>query len=514
MVFVNTKGQWTWMVVVGAFGAFGFGWGTGANDVANAFGTSVGSGALTNTQAIMIAAVFEFVGALVLGRVSTSVIAGSIADRNVFKSDPPVYAYGMMWTLWVGTLWLAFATYHGWNVSSTHSIIGGIIGFSLAYNKDGVLWLTEDPLSIPPYKGVVPIVIAWFFAPIATGLCSASLFSLIRFFVLRSEEAYERALKLLPLLVVITSWINIYFVFTKGAKKTLTQNKDEDWSDDKAAWIAFVVACGLGILSIGAIPFIRSRADFLEKRTLDKEEADKNLACVPSIEIEDSEIEKVAPPDDKPRNFKEQLFRLTEMADDAYNGKKDGKTFMEDLSEPVMAMRTRSETFDRQAENVFSVLQVFSACCVMFAHGAGEVGYMAGPLTTISEINDYGVMPKNVEAPLWIIFLSAISLVVGLATYGQRITRAMGKELCLITPSRGFAAELSTAVVIMVAAQYGLPTSSSQCITGGILGVGLVEGVNGVNWKLFSQTFASWVLTLFIMGIGTAALFAQGHAAP
>jgi sodium-dependent phosphate transporter len=115
---------------------------------------------------------------------------------------------------------------------------------------------------------------------------------------------------------------------------------------------------------------------------------------------------------------------------------------------------------------------------------------------------------------LWVLFLSAISLVVGLATYGQRITRAMGKEMAVITPSRGFAAELSTAIVIMVAAQYGLPTSSSQCITGGILGIGLVEGVNGVNWALFSKTFSSWVMTLFVMGICTAALFAQGHAAP
>lgn len=80
---------------------------------------------------------------------------------------------------------------------------------------------------------------------------------------------------------------------------------------------------------------------------------------------------------------------------------------------------------------------------------------------------------------------------------------------CRLTPTRGFAAELATAGVIMIAAQYGLPTSSSQCITGAIMGVGLLEGAKGVNWIIFGRQFVSWVFTLFlVMGL-TAALFAQ-----
>ena len=87
----------------------------------------------------------------------------------------------------------------------------------------------------------------------------------------------------------------------------------------------------------------------------------------------------------------------------------------------------------------------------------------------------------------------------------------MGKEIAKISAARGFAAELSTAIVIMIAAQYGLPTSSSQCITGGIVGIGIVEGVQkGVNWKQFGLQFMSWVLTIFVMALGTAAFFKQG----
>jgi sodium-dependent phosphate transporter len=163
---------------------------------------------------------------------------------------------------------------------------------------------------------------------------------------------------------------------------------------------------------------------------------------------------------------------------------------------------------------VFGVLQIFSAICVMFAHGAGEVGFMAGPLSTIYAVNQTGKLPKAVEAPIWILIISAFSLVAGLATYGKTMTKAVGTEFCKITPARGFSAELSTAVVIMVASQYGLPTSSSQCITGGIIGIGLCEGASGVNWKFFAQTFSSWIATMFVMGVGVGLLFTQGHTAP
>jgi hypothetical protein len=119
-------------------------------------------------------------------------------------------------------------------------------------------------------QGIVPIVVAWFFAPIATGVCSSSVFMITRSLVLRSEHSYERSFFVLPLYVVITLWINIYFVFTKGAKKTLVQG---DWSDDKAAWVAFVIAAGLGIMSFALLPLVRRRAEFL-----DNEENERNLA--------------------------------------------------------------------------------------------------------------------------------------------------------------------------------------------------------------------------------------------
>jgi solute carrier family 20 (sodium-dependent phosphate transporter) len=172
------------------------------------------------------------------------------------------------------------------------------------------------------------------------------------------------------------------------------------------------------------------------------------------------------------------------------------------------------QVFDPKAEHAFKYLQVFSAICVVFAHGAGEVGYMAGPLAAIWSAYTEGVVPSKITAPVWVTFIGAFGLVIGLATYGYNVTRAMGVRLSKMTATRGFCAELATATVILVASQYGLPTSSSQCITGGIIGVGLAEGKNGVNWRFFAIQFTSWVSTLFIAGLFTAALFSQGVFAP
>ena len=181
----------------------------------------------------------------------------------------------------------------------------------------------------------------------------------------------------------------------------------------------------------------------------------------------------------------------------------------------VAAIHANAEKWDEDTEFVFGYLQVISAICVIFAHGAGEVGYMAGPLAVIFEIvkspgKNVVASGGTVTPEIWQILIGAFGLLVGLGTYGYKVCAAVGTQMAKITPSRGYAAELATSFVIMIAAQFSLPTSSSQCITGGIIGVGLLEGKAGVNWKFFLQNFASWGATLFIAGFGTAALFSQG----
>jgi len=632
-----------------------------------------------------IAGVFEFLGAMVLGRVSVSTISGSIAIPAAFNAaggwycydttycspdanldrcgksvcnandrtgqiffpagNPVAFAYGMMWVMLVGTAWLLVTTYYGINVSSTHSIIGGIIGFALSYNRNAVLWFqikyksatstcgqksangavknTACNTGAFPYSGIVPIVVTWFFAPTTTACAAALLFLLVRTFVLRSTNSYERSFYLLPVFVFLTMFICIYFVFTKGAAATFNSDADAGWSDEKSGWVSVCIAAGCAIICACLLPCIKTRVegmielevqqqkDFMERRLArglgpknadlehnfnypvqealpwggkDSIKGDTQATIVVQYGHEvlkepthDGQAIQHAfdhiPPPPPPGSFEESKQEAHHRPSRRESVKKDAffygglgvktdrdavhlcsqegckyfdedcknkevgccgalnnannrsleidRRFMHEDLMDVMGMEDlhdNAEKFDPRTETAFKFLQIFSACCVMFAHGAGEVGYMAGPLSIIWTVYNQPKLvslPSSVTAEYWILVLSAASLVIGLATYGKRVTRVIGKEIATITASRGFCAELMTAVVIMVAAQYGLPTSSSQCITGGVVGIGIVEGVQkGVNWRQFFTQFGSWIITIFVMGLGTAAFFKQGIEAP
>ncbi len=206
---------------------------------------------------MILAVIFEFTGALVLGRVSAETIAGGIAKQETFRENAPAFAYGMSIVLWLGFLWQAYASYMGWNVSATHSIIGGIIGFAMAWGgSNSVIWAEPDPSKIPPIKGVVPIILSWFVSPLLTAIASAVIYGINVFAVLRSEHSLSRSFYVLPVLIFATVMIDIYFVFTKGAKKSFAS--DDDWTDEKAAWISAIIGVGCAILgTLLGLPYLK-----------------------------------------------------------------------------------------------------------------------------------------------------------------------------------------------------------------------------------------------------------------
>jgi len=690
--------EYEWILVLGSFAAFIFGFGTGSNDVANAFGTSVGSKTLSLFKAVLIAIVFEFTGALVLGRVSQETISGGIADIGAFTTEPEFYAYGMMWALLFGGVWQILASMNEMNVSATHTIIGAIVGFSMVFKGRGaVIWaqpqivctgpltainpcnyeanpagcnnydaqkkqmyfvnpfgtpdavagiipnvplagayivgldqlvgpdgsnlctfnasilsallnanitnggailnatwpgalpagrststsagsfstiggctngaskgpyiyngLTSNygevqftlrtatwdgkaiectdaltcprnpdesppvvpgqflykstagyctttsnaPTPFPPYKGVLIIVLSWFFSPTLTALASATLFGGFRFFVLRSPSAYKLSFAVLPFLAFLTFWVNIYFVLTKGAAKLLSKEA-EGWTLNKAAWISAAAAGGVSFgCAFIAVPLMYTRINTIFELR-EKEEAEKKA------DAEKGEVVDASKPEDNPlvRYMKSALKMAT-------SGMTVDLHAVVEEDPLIAAIHANAEVFDQKAEAVFAYMQVFSAICVIFAHGAGEVGYMSGPLGAIFQIIRSGNLPDKSSPPIWTVIIGALGLVIGLGTYGYQVTRAVGVQLAKLTPSRGFSAEISTAMIIMIAAQYGLPTSSSQCITGGIIGIACLEGRKGLNLKFLLKTFSSWIWTMLFVALIVGGLFAQGAFAP
>jgi PiT family inorganic phosphate transporter len=168
----------TILLAVAAISGLYMAWNIGANDVANAMGTSVGSGALTLRRAILVAAVFEFGGAMLVGGTVTETIRNGIVDVSAFGSDPLVIATGMTCCLLAAALWLNLATYSGWPVSTTHSIVGAVVGFGLiAGGFDAVNWSVMSR-----------IVASWVISPLMGGLLGFMGFAFIKNRILNADR--------------------------------------------------------------------------------------------------------------------------------------------------------------------------------------------------------------------------------------------------------------------------------------------------------------------------------------
>ncbi|GAX79283.1 hypothetical protein CEUSTIGMA_g6723.t1 [Chlamydomonas eustigma] len=180
-------------------------------------------------------------------------------------------------------------------------------------------------------------------------------------------------------------------------------------------------------------------------------------------------------------------------------------------------MHQAAEIFDPKTEVIYKYLQVFSACSVAFAHGANDVANAVGPFAVIWYIYRTWSMPQvDTPCPYWMLAMGGAGMVVGLWTYGYNIMRAVGVQMIKVTPSRGFCAELSVAIVVTGATSLGYPVSTSQCLIGAEIGVGLCERSRGrsVNWRLFLKMLISWCVTMLVTATLCAFFFSQGVYAP
>lgn len=501
---MQTWNDYQWLVVAGGILSFSMAWGIGANDVANSFATSIGARTITMFQACLIAAVLEFLGAMSLGGEVSKTIAGSIAKPITFAADPELFAYGMLCSLFSASAWVYIATYLGLAVSTTQSIIGAVMGFTLVWKgSDAVVW--AEPIDEFPYvKGIVPIVISWFTSPLMSALLAMILFFGNRQLVLRREESTKLAYYAFPPLVFITVFINLFFVLYKGAKAELA------WEPNKAAWVAAVTSTGCTLLSaIIGIP--------LMKKMVSKSQSthNNNIRNI-NIESQADEIKL-----NKDESNEENIdIKITIV--DRIKQTTIWKVFTHginqdifDIPSDVQNIHDAAEVFSPDTEHVYKYLQVFSSCCVSFAHGANDVANAIGPYAAIWYVYNNLKVSSSAETPKWMLALGGGGIVVGLWTYGYNVIKSLGGQLCKLTPSRGYCAELATALTVSFASVYGIPISTTHCIVGAEVGIGIMEGLKtGVNWRLFGKTFLAWIFTLVITGLISAAIFAQGIYAP
>ena len=196
-----------YLVLAGLFGLF-MALGIGANDVANAMGTSVGSGALTVRQAVIIAAIFEFLGAVLAGGEVTATIRKGIIDVGLLSGNPDLLVYGMLASLLAAGTWLLVASYFGWPVSTTHSIVGAIVGFAVAgIGIEAVKWGT-----------VGSIVLSWVISPVLAGAIALALFASVRHLILDTDDPFRNAKRYVPLYIFLVGFIIALVTLLKGFK--------------------------------------------------------------------------------------------------------------------------------------------------------------------------------------------------------------------------------------------------------------------------------------------------------
>ncbi|MGR6840650.1 inorganic phosphate transporter [Aliivibrio wodanis] len=210
----------TTLILVAAFFGFLMAIGIGANDVANAMGTSVGSKALTVKQAIIIAMIFEFAGAYLAGGEVTDTIRKGVIDTSLFAHQPEVLVYGMMSALLAAGTWLLLASYMGWPVSTTHSIIGAIIGFAcVAVGTEAVDWAS-----------VQGIVGSWLITPLISGIFAYMIFISAQRLIFDTDKPLMNAKRFVPVYMFITTMVIALVTIKKGLKHVgLHLSSGEAW---------------------------------------------------------------------------------------------------------------------------------------------------------------------------------------------------------------------------------------------------------------------------------------------
>lgn len=445
------------LLIVAIVLGFYVAWNIGANDVANAMGTSVGSGALTLAKAVIIAAILECAGTFLLGSHVSETVESGIVDPSSFT--PMIYVLGMLASLLAAGVWLQIASYFGWPVSTTHSIVGAIIGFGLVtVGMEAIQWVE-----------VGLIMTSWVISPLLGGTIAFLLFHMIRRRIFYSRQPIIAAKRTAPYLVfLVFSTIALVLLF--------------DGIPHTEQIFSFWEALGLSIL-IGLVTGVI--AYFLVKR-------------IPTPSQAPSDVQEIQVSVGLEKALK-HLRRVKASA--TLDLQKNVATLVSETLALTREVKKRNayEGLDiehRNVERIFVYLQVISASFMAFAHGANDVANAIGPLAGVVNTLRTGVITYGLPIPLWILGLGGAGIVIGLATWGWRVIRTVGKRITELTPTRGFSAEFGAALTILVASRLGLPISTTHTLVGAVLGVGLARGISAINLRVVRDILISWVVTI------------------
>ncbi|KAB2578227.1 Phosphate permease PHO89 [Lasiodiplodia theobromae] len=555
-----TLHQYDYLFAIGTIFAFLDAFNIGANDVANSFATSVSSRSLTMAQAMGIATVMEFGGAIGVGARVSDTIRTKVLKTEIFDQDPAVLMLAMVCAVVASSVYLTFATRVGLPVSTTHSIMGGVLGVGIAtVGVDGINW---------SIKGVSAVFLAWICAPGISGGFGAIIFLITKFGVMLRENPVKNAFFAIPLYFGLTSGLLTMLIVWKGASERI------NLSGGGIAGCVVGVAAGVALLvCIFFLPYLwrkvvhgdwtlkwyhipqgplllrrgeipprpegvqdikdyysghKTKEEIEQERSSGSQSTPDDIEKVPRISS-DGET-----PGPSPNIKAMQKANEAEISEEIKGKRPEGpvyspavlfyyakKAFFHGVEQDVVSAQKKQDFlsgnvnereahaahYDNRAEYMYSFLQVMTAATASFTHGANDVSNAVGPYATIYLVWRTGRTASDMAVPTWILAFGGAGIVIGLWTYGYNIMRNLGNRITLHSPSRGFSMELGSAITIIMATQLALPVSTTQCITGATVGVGLCSGTwRTINWRMVAWIYFGWFITLPVTGIVSGCL--------
>ena len=426
----------------------------GANDVANSMGTSVGSKALTLRQAIIVAGILEFSGAVLFGQEVSETLATGVVNEEMFAAKPQLFLIGMVSVLIACGLWLQIATSRGLPVSSSHAVVGAIAGFS---------WVAAG-INAVDWPAIGTISLTWVATPFASGVLAALFYSGVKYWILDRPDPLFQLREWIPWLSAGMLSVFGIIVLPSVVDVALVQTGAIDLVRDRFGWNIPVHDVAIGIGAVGAIVLTQTSWQKLASAGTPQE---GNEEGTPQEGNEEG-----TPPYPPQGGNEEEGRKLT-------------------VIEQQMAR-----------------FQVISACFVAFAHGSNDVGNAVAPLAAIAYIRRTGSFPsEDFSVPLWILVLGGAGIVIGLAIWGEKVIATVGEGIIQLQPSGGFCAELATATTVFLASNLGLPVSTSHALVGAVVGVGLVKGWKSVRWQTLQSIGSAWLVTIPIAAGLAAVIF-------
>ncbi|KAK2733699.1 hypothetical protein FQN57_001979 [Myotisia sp. PD_48] len=584
--------QYTYVFVIGTFFAMLDAYNNGANDVANAWATSVSSRSISYRQAMVFGTIFEMLGAITVGARTAETIKNGIIPVTSFRGDAGVQMLAFTCALAAASSWVMWCTRHSAHVSSTYSLISAVAGVGVA-----TVGASEVQWGWNKGKGLGAIFSGLAMAPAISAAFGATIFMLIKLVVHMRKNPVPWAVYTSPLFFLIAATICTLSIVYKGSPNLGLKNK--------APWYiaAVTMSTGGGVAILSAIFFV----PYVYSKVIQKDHSvkwwmfvlgplllsrpappDAERANVPNYAVvqDDEEDEKHTPhnqksfPDDlknsdqslgtpsptdehpktlaeieaPPPTYKQLMAQGQEKLHSKlrkgrgpmgwamrtlHNNPMGSGEIYEIHNLKILARRlpamivcgalyglhydihaaqsgiagtpegermkrvySHATKYPNEVEHTYSFVQVLTACTASFAHGANDIGNSVGPWAVI-----YGAWRTGSAAeakapvPVWQLAVLSATISLGLITYGYNIMKVMGNKLTYHSPSRGCSMEMGAAITVLVFSQYSLPVSTSMCITGATVGVGLCNGTfKAVNFQRVGLLFLSWVATIPVVG--------------